>query len=78
MSWDEDGLFNGIGKVLVSVELGTVAMPWLVDALEGKVVDSVQSVLDLENAMPRGSRGTIEPSTSMARGLLTLKMFHPE
>jgi hypothetical protein len=55
MSWDEDG-FNGIGKVLVSVELGTVAMPWLVDALEGRVVDSVQSVLDLENAMPRGSR----------------------
>jgi hypothetical protein len=55
MSWDEDG-FNGIGKVLVSVELGTVAMPWLVDALEGRVVDSGQSVLDLENAMPRGSR----------------------
>jgi hypothetical protein len=55
MSWDEDG-FNEIGEILVSVELGTVAMPWLVDALKGRVVDSVQSVLDLKNAMPRGSR----------------------
>jgi hypothetical protein len=54
ISWDEDGL-NGVGEVLGSVELGTVAMPWLVDALEGRVVDSVQPVLDLENAMPRGS-----------------------
>ena len=54
MSWDEDG-FNGIREVLGSVELGTVTMPWLVDVLEGSVVDSVQLVLDLENAMPRGS-----------------------
>jgi len=54
ISWDEDGL-NGVGEVLGSVELGTVVMPWLVDALEGRVVDSVQPVLDLENVMPRGS-----------------------
>ena len=54
ISWDEDG-FNGVREILGSVELGTMTMPWLVDALDGRVVDSVQLVLDLENAMPRGS-----------------------